>query len=141
MTIPNGGGDVYLALHNGMLIFTNNRYLVQQNLENGLDKKVRLGKKHKKTLCENSSAFYWNIPNTIKAAAGDQSESNVGTIGYLNMLGKEFESLEATYSKKVGNSIKGEINFNFIKKDGNSLDQLCRFINDLYIEFSGGAKI
>ncbi|MEZ4959423.1 MAG: DUF4836 family protein [Saprospiraceae bacterium] len=139
-TIPDMGTDLFLALQNGVLILTNNQYLVTQNLDKGVDKKLRLPKKHRKMLCDNATAFYWDIPNTIRAAAGDQADANVGTMGYLNMLGKQFESLEMTYSKKVGNSMKGKIDFNFIKKDKNALQLFFNFVNDIFLEMEGGAK-
>jgi hypothetical protein len=140
-SIPDTGMDLFLALQNGVMILTNNQYLVTQNLDKGLDKKLRLPKKHKKMLCENASALYWDIPNTIRAAAGDQADTNVGAMGYLNMLGKQFESLEMAYSKKVGNSMKGRIDFNFVKKDANALQLFFNFINDIFLETEGGAKI
>ncbi len=140
-SVPDAGMDLFLALQDGVMILTNNQYLVTQNLDNGLDKKLRLPKKHRKMLCENTSALFWDIPNTIRAAAGDQADTNVGAMGYLNMLGKQFESLEMTYSKKVGNSMKGKIDFNFMKKDANALQLFFNFINDIFLEMEGGAKI
>jgi hypothetical protein len=132
-TLPEMGGmDLFLALQNGVLV---------QNLEKGLDKKLRLSKKHRKLLCKNATAFYWDIPNTIRAAAGDQADTNVGEMAYLNMMGKQFESLEMAYSKKIGNSLKGHIDFNFVKKDANALQLFFNFINDLFLEMEGGAKI
>jgi hypothetical protein len=141
MTIPNTGMHLYLALRQGMLILTNNRTLVQQNLDKGYENKRRLDKKHRKMLCDNSLVMFWDIPNTIRAVAGDEAESNIGAMGYLNMMGKEFESMQATSSKKVGNSIRGNVDFNFINKKTNSLEQMFRIINGIYIELLGGAKI
>jgi hypothetical protein len=141
MTVPETGMDFYLALQDGVLILTNNRYLVHQNLEKGFDKKLRLDKKHRKLLCDNASVLYWDIPNTMRALAGDQAGSNAGAMGYMNSLGKEFESFLMTTAKKPENSLRGQMDFNFVKKDVNALQQFFNFVNDIYLEYIGGAKI
>lgn len=140
--VPNMGGMAfYLAKHDGLLIFTNNPYLMRQNLEKGFDKKLRLPKNHKKRLCDSASVMYWNIPNTIHSAAGSEANSNIGMMGYLNNIAKEFYSMEMTSSKKVGNSVDSEMFLNMTKKDANALKQFFDFVNDLYLETIGGAKI
>ncbi|MBI5915670.1 MAG: DUF4836 family protein [Bacteroidetes bacterium] len=138
--IPEGG-EVYLAKHDGMLICTNNRYLVQQSLGKGFAKKLRLPKNHRKMLCDNASVMYWNIPNTIRAVAGNEADSNIGAMGYLNNFGKEFTSFQATTPKKVGTSVDSEMFFNLTQKDTNALRQFFNFVNDIYLEYIGGAKI
>ncbi len=135
------GMTFFLAKHDGLLIFTNNAYLMRQNLEKGFDKKLRLPKNHKKRLCKSSSVAYWNIPNTMKSVMGSEADSNIGMMGYLNNIGKEFYSMEVTSSKKVGNSVDSEMFLNMTKKDTNALQQFFNFINDLYLETIGGAKI
>lgn len=142
VVIPDMDGQkFYLAMHDGMLIFTNNQYLMQQNLEAGFAKKLRLPKNHKKRLCKNGSVVYWNIPNTIRAAAGSQADSNIGVTGWMNNLGKEFYSVEMTTSKKVENAVESEMFLNMTKQDTNALQQFFNFINDVYLEMMGGAKI
>ena len=140
--IPGMDGiSFFLAKHDGLLIFTNNAYLMRQSLEKGFDKKLRLPKNHKKRLCESAMVVYWNFPNILKAAAGSQSETNVGMMGYLNNIGKEFYSLEMTGSKKVGNSVDSQLFLNMTAKDTNALQQFFNFVNDIYLETIGGAKI
>ncbi|GEM_PF-3080121 len=142
MALPEMGGmEFFLAKHDGMLIFSNNAYLMRQNLESGFAKKLRLPKNHKKRLCKSASVVYWNIPNTIKAVAGSQADSNIGMTGYLNNMGKEFYSMEATSSKKVGNSVDSEMFLNMTDKGTNALQQFFNFVNDIYLETIGGAKI
>ncbi len=135
------GQSFFLAKHDGLLIFTNNQYLIQQNLESGFAKKLRLPKNHKKRLCQNGSVMYWNIPNTIKAAAGSQADSNIGLTGWMNNLGKEFYSMEMTTSKKVGDAVESEMFLNMTNKNMNALQQFFNFVNDVYLEMLGGAKI
>ncbi|MBI1227494.1 MAG: DUF4836 family protein [Bacteroidetes bacterium] len=135
------GMSFFLAKQDGLLIFTNNAYLMKQNLDKGFAKKLRLPKNHKKRLCESASVVYWNIPNTIRAVAGDEANSNIGLMGYLNNIGKEFYSMEATSSKKVTNSVDSEMFLKMTTKDTNALQQFFNFINDLYLETIGGAKI
>lgn len=140
--IPEAEGlDVYLAKRKGVLLFTNDRSLVEGQPGKGYDRKQRLSKKHRKMLCENATAMYWDIPNTIKAVSGDKPAAAGDPMAYLNMLGKEFDSVEIYSSKKVGDSTKGQFDFNFRNKRMNSLQQFFNFVNDVYLEVIGGAKI
>lgn len=142
MAVPGiDGQQFYLAKHDGLLIFTNNQYLMQQNLEKGFSKKLRLSKNHKQQLCEKATVMHWNIPNTIRAAAGSDAESNVGMMGYLNNLGKEFHSFDMSSSKKVDNAVESELFLNMTNKGTNALQQFFNFVNDIYLEAIGGAKI
>ena len=141
MEIPELGTNVYLALKDGVMIFTNDQNLIANKLETGFKGKQRLSKKHRKLMCENSSVFYWDIPNTLYAISGDgQSAADPATV-YLEMFAKQFESLEMTSSKTVDNSVKSQFDFNFVNKGTNSLEQFFNFVNDMYIEFLGGARI
>lgn len=141
MTVPETGVDFYLAMQKGVLILTNNRYLIQQNLEKGFAKKLQLDKKHRKLLCQNAAVMFWDIPNTVRAAAGNEADTNVGPMGYLNMLGKEFENMLWTTSKKPVNAVESRFDFNFAKKDVNALQQFFNFVNEIYLEYIGGARI
>ena len=137
--VPGEGIDIYLAMKKGVLLFTNNRDLIVNRLEKGYARKERLSKKHRKLLCESAAGFYWDIPNTIKAAAGD--EPGAGPMAYLEMMGKEFESVEMASSKKVDDRLQSRLDFNFRNKNVNSLQQFFNFVNDVYLEVIGGAKI
>jgi hypothetical protein len=139
--VPGEGFDIYLAMKKGVLLFTNNRDLIVNRLEKGYAGKERLSKKHRKLLCESATGFYWDIPNTIKAAAGDEPATGADPMAYLNMMGKEFESVEMTSSKKVNDRVHSRIDFNFRNKNVNSLQQFFNFVNDVYLEVIGGAKI
>ena len=141
MTVPELNINLFMALQKGIMVFTNDQDLIANKLEKGFARKKRLGKKHRKMLCENASAFYWDVPNTLYAFSGDSPTSGDPMVGYLDMLAKQFDSLEMTSSKKVENSVKGNIDFNFTNKGTNSLEQFFNFVNDLYIEFIGGARI
>lgn len=142
ISVPGMDGmELFLAKHDGMLIFTNNAYLMRQNLENGFAKKLRLPKNHRKRLCKNGSVAYWNIPNTVKAVGGGEAGSNIGMMGYLNNISKEFYSMEMTTSKQVGNALESEMLLNMTGKETNALQQFFNFVNDMYLEVIGGAKI
>lgn len=142
MTFPDlGGQQFYLAKHDGLLIFTNNQYLVQQNLDKGFDKKRRLDKSHRKRLCEMSSVVYWDIPNTIKSAIGSETDSNIGMMGFLNNMGKEVKSMEMTSLKKVDQAVESETYLNMTNGDLNALVHFFNLLNDIYLESIGGAKI
>ena len=141
MTIPDMGTNVYMAMKKGVMVFTNDKNLVTHKLERGYKKKERLGKKHRKLMCKNSMAFYFDIPNTLYAISGDGSSPGDPITGYLDMFARQFNNLEMTSSKTVENSLKSQFNFNFTNKGTNSLEQFFNFVNDLYIEFLGGARI
>ncbi len=139
--IPEAGLNLYMALKNGVMIFTNDKNLITAKLEKGIARKQRLNKHHRKLLCENSSALYWDIPNTLYAV-GDSDPANMDPMtGYLDMFAKQFESIQITSSKEVENSVKGQFDFNFVNKNTNSLEQFFNFVNDIYIEIIGGARI
>lgn len=141
MTIPDAGMDFYLGLKKGMLVLSNSQQLFGESMAKGFPKKQRLSKKHRKLLCENASVVYWDIPNTMHEVAGESMENNIGPMAYVNMLGKQFESVSWTSSKNVDQSLNNQLDFNFVNKNVNSLDQFFNFINDIYLEFIGGAKI
>jgi len=141
MTIPTTGIEMYLALHNGTLILTNDRELVQNRLDSGYPRSQRLSKKHRKMLCDNAYAMYWDIPNTLHEVASGEGGAASGIEPYVNMATQEFESIDITASRKVGNSIKGTMNFNFANKNSNSLQVLFHFLNDLFLDLQGGAKM
>lgn len=139
--IPNVGTELYLAKHDGMLIFTNNRYLVQQDLQKGVDKKLRLGKNHCKRLKEHSTVVFWDIPSTIKALAGDEANSNMGAMAELNEVGKEFHEMWMLTDKKPGEVVKGQYVFSFNNKNANSLLTFFNILNDVFLNQIGGARI
>lgn len=141
MTIPDMGADVYMALKDGVMIFTNDQNLVVNKLDKGYKGKQRLTKKHRKLMCENSSVFFWDIPNTLYAVGGESPSTGDPATAYLEMFAKQFDNIELSSSKKVGESVKSKIDFNFTNKGTNSLEQFFNFVNDLYIEFIGGARI
>lgn len=139
--IPEAGGmEVYLALKKGVFILTNDQNLVANKLENGLPKKQRLEKEHRKMLCKNAGVVHWDIPNTLYAVANDVPGGDP-TGGYAETISKQLESFQVISSKKVDNSIKGQFSFNFVNKGTNSLKQFFDFVNDIYIEVLGGARI
>jgi Domain of unknown function (DUF4836) len=140
MAVPEVGVEMFLALRNGTLILTNDRELVQNRLDSGYPRSQRLSKKHRKMLCENASAIYWDIPNTLHEVAGGETGAALGVEPYVNMVTQEFESIGITASRKVGNSIKGNMNFNFANKNSNSLQVLFHFLNDLFLDMQGGSK-
>lgn len=141
MTVPNMGADVYLALKDGVMIFTNDQNLVTSKLESGYKGKQRLTKKHRKLMCKNSSVFFWDVPNTLYAVGGENPTAGDPATAYLEMLAKQFDNLELSSSKKVDESIKSKMDFNFTNEGTNSLEQFFNFVNDIYIELVGGAKI
>ncbi len=140
LSIPDEGLNIYLAMKKGVLIFTNDLSLIVNRLGKGYARKERLSKKHRKLLCESSTGFYWDIPNTIKAVDSDDPPG-ASPIPYLDMINKEFESVEMSTLKKVDDRLHSRIDFNFRNKNVNSLQQFFNFLNDVYLEVIGGAKI
>lgn len=138
---PTSGVSFYLAVEKKMLILSNNREQLINSLSSGISKNKRLGKKHRKKLCENSSVVYWDVPNTKRQTAKNDGSTNFGPMYYVDVFGKQFESLEWKSSKKVEGSLNSEFNVNFKNQETNSLEQFFIFINDIFLEFEGGAKI
>lgn len=141
MEEPTSGLTFYLTLEKNMLILSNNREKLANSLRTKPQKDRRLSKKHRKLLCKNASVVYWDVPNTKRQTAKNNGETNFGPMYYVDAFGKQFENLMWRSSKSVDNAVNGVFEVNFKNKNTNALEQFFIFINDIYVEFQGGAKI
>ena len=133
--------DVYIALHKGILFFTNNLDLVQNRLDSGYPKKERMSKAQCKRIKDNSMALYWSIPQTLNAASafGMPMAGPQGKI--LNVSKDSFESIVWTAPKGGENSINQMVSLNFVNKEMNSMEQIFNYINEVVVMMMGGTSM
>lgn len=141
MEIPGVPMDLYIALHKGILFFSNDTDLIRNRLSSGIARKKRMSKKQCTMLKENAQVFLWNIPETLDLFTG--LEQSLGFTGdqMLKMTKSTFENFEMTSSKEVGNTLNTRISLNLRNKDLNALEELFNYFNDLYIVEMGGRKM
>ncbi len=141
IAIPDMSMEFYIALHKGILFFTNDRDLIINNLSRGYSRQKRMSKAQCKMLKENSRVFQWNIPETMDVVG------NLGmALGFegdqmMNMTKNTFENITMTSSKIVGNTVNSTISLNLANKEINALEELFNYFNNLYITEMGGRKM
>jgi hypothetical protein len=139
MNIPDMPGEFYLAKEDGILFFTNDTELVTTNLESGFAKDRRLAKDHKKTLKKSTSAFYWNIPNTMAMASTFGLDNMSGPeLGFFNMGRQNFESFSVTTLKKVDDASHSEVTIQLADEDVNAFQQIMEMINNMVMDMMDG---
>ena len=92
-TVPEADMDVYLALHKGIMFFTNNIDLIENRLSKGYSKKERMSKAQCKQIKNNSMVFYWDIPQSLNAASAFGMPMGGPQGKILNVSKDSFESI------------------------------------------------
>ncbi len=134
--------DVFMAKYDDMLFFTNNKDLVQNNLKSGFPAEKQLGKTHKKMMKKNVQAMYVNIPNIIDMASTLSPEmQDPMAQNLMNGMKTVFSDLTVTTNKKVKDAINSTISLNFVNEDRNSMDQLMRWANEIFLTMMGGMSM
>ncbi|MEM6963780.1 MAG: DUF4836 family protein [Bacteroidota bacterium] len=140
--IPDIPMDIFLAKRDGILFVTNNNDLVSGNLVSGYSKANTLSKNHVDMLKNNGMAFFWDIPETLKAAAGfarDEGALDKNAEKIINVSKQSLESMVITADKEIKDNYSSAFKLNFVNKKMNSLDQLFSYINEIYLtSMSGG---
>ncbi len=139
LMIPAADLDAYIALKDDVLIISNSVDLITKKLDRGYKKKSRISKAHCQKIAENSFAMHFDMNNIIKQI--EAGEANLlGNNDNLKIVKENFESIEITSSKEVGNYINGEFSINLVNKDVNSLKHIFEMINELMYGMMGGSK-
>ncbi len=134
--------DIFMALNDGVMLFTNDRDLVSNRLSSGYPKKQRMKKSHCKTLMNSATTFFWDIPQTLNAVEALGMPSDFTSNKMMKMSKDTFESILFTADKTInGNVSAGNLKFNFTNKQQNSIEQFFNFINDIYISEMGGRSM
>ena len=141
MNIPDMPGEYYLAMHDDILFFTNDSELITTNLSSGIAKDRRLSKDHKKMWKKSSSAYYWNIPNTL-----DQLETwfGVSPFGpspaqmFFNMGRDELESVTVSAARKVDDAYRSRISIQLADEETNAFYKVMELINEMVMDMMDG---
>ncbi|HFB99573.1 MAG TPA: DUF4836 family protein [Phaeodactylibacter sp.] len=128
--------DMFLVMDNNILFLTNNTDLATGKLSKGYSKSNRMTKEQQKLMKENSGAFYWDIPQSLNAAAEYAKEEGINDKTATKMINVSKQSLESMIlktDKNIKNSQNTEFSFNFVNKRMNSLEQLFSYFNEIYL--------
>ncbi|MCB9283791.1 MAG: DUF4836 family protein [Lewinellaceae bacterium] len=141
--IPGGEGmSSYLALHNGVLIFTNDGGLIEDHLSSGVEKANRLSKIHRKNLCKHVQAMFWDVQATWEALQQtDARETDQDLVEMMEGIKDRVETVSLLTSRKVKPSIRGSLMLNLTDKESNALEQVLELVNQVILEASGLARI
>lgn len=135
----NLGMDMYVAINDGVLMFTNDATLVNQYLRSGVPSSSRIAGVHKKRLKKNASVLYWDIPSTLKhlpdGPMGDEATQQI-----MNMSKNSLKNFEMTIKRPKRGYMEQDLRFNFFNDDVNALEQLMNFVNDIYISATNEGK-
>ena len=145
LAIPNNDlpMDMFLTMKDGVLFVTNNTEIATGKFADGYSKSDRITKDQQKMMNDHSGIFFWDIPQTLNAAAAyAQAEGMTDkmTDKMINVSKQSLESLIMKTDKKIKDSYNSEFSLNFVNKRMNSLDQLFSYINEMYLtaQSSGG---
>ena len=138
LAIPNNDipMDMFLSMKDGVMFITNNTEIAVGKYANGLSKGDRITKDQQKMMNNHSGIFFWDIPQTLNAAAAyAQSEGMTDkmTDKMINVSKQSLESLVMKTDKKIKDSSHSEFSLNFVNKRMNSLDQLFSYFNEMYL--------
>lgn len=138
LAIPNNDipMDMFLTMKDGILFVTNNTEIATGKLSDGYSKGDRVTKDQQKMMNDHSGIFFWDIPQTLNAAAAyAQAEGMTDkmTDKMINVSKQSLESLVMKTDKKIKDSYNSEFSLNFVNKRMNSLDQLFSYFNEMYL--------
>ena len=136
--------DVYMAVHDGVLFFTNNQEMVQKKLKKGFKRKQRMSKKDQLVMNTAGSMLYWDIPQTLNAAAAFAEEQGMMdgmSNKMLNVSKQSLESMVFRTDKQVIDSTGSKFSLNFKNKRMNSLDQMFSYFNEMFLTAMGGSSM
>ena len=136
--------DVYMAVHDGVLFFTNNSELVQKKLKKGFKRKQRISKKDQLVMNTAGSMLFWDIPQTLNAAADFAQEQGMMdgmSNKMLNVSKQSLESMVMRSEKLVTDSMSAKFNLNFANKRMNALDQMFSYFNEMFLTAMSGSSM
>ena len=136
--------DVYMAVHDGVLFFTNNDELVTKKLKKGFKRKQRMSKKDQLSLNTAGSMLYWDIPQTLNAAAAFAQEQGMMdgmSNKMLNVSKQSLESMVFRSDKLVTDSMGTKFSLNFSNKRMNALDQMFSYFNEMFLTAMSGSSM
>ncbi len=142
MAVPDMPFDVHLGMENGAMVMTNNNDLVRKRLKKGFKRKNRIDKSYLNLLQNNASAFVWDINKTLDVVSTLGLPMDFTGTQIMNASKNTFDSIIATNSRQIiNNTATGNLSFNMVNKNQNSLEQFFNFINDIYISQMGGRSM
>lgn len=132
----------YLALKDGVMLFTNDGGLIEGRLNAGVEKSARLGKTHRKNLRKNVQAMYWDVQATWQAVQETGlAESNAEMAEIMQGISDKVVDATFITSRKVKPSIHGKMSLKLKDSESNALEQVVGLLNQLILEAAGLERI
>lgn len=142
VNVPDMPMDVFMKVHNDMVVVSNNKNVVSKKARKVFKRKNLIKAKDAAQLMSSSSLIVWNIPETMNAVAEMDDVKLDGPEGMLFNMGKDsFDSLIIQTDKKVSDSMSTIMSLNFNNKNMNSLEQIFGLINDAFKSMGGGSSM
>ena len=132
----------YLALKDGLLIFTNDGGLIEDRLDKGIDRSARLHRSRRKVLSNNVQSMFWDVQATWQAVErGGIAESDAEVAELLKGIQEGVTSMSLRTSKKVKPAIHGQMILQLKDGESNALEQVLKLFNGFIMEAFGMARI
>lgn len=132
LVIP-GNSKMYVALLGNMLLFTNNELLIQEHIT-GYKESEQLDIKVKQLITNNNFSMYVDFKE-IFARFPKETFNDDKTYSIFTAVMNALQNMEA-YDAYAGESItSGKVQINFTNKIDNSMFEIFRIVNIVYLEF------
>ncbi len=139
--IPGGtdGQEYFLALKDGVLLFTNDGALIQEDLDSGVAASSRLGKMHRKNLRKNVQSMFWDVQATWNALQQTDAAATGGEMAEaMEKVQDKLDSISMLTSRK---SLRTSLTLDLMDKESNALEQVLYLINQVVLEAAGLKRI
>ena len=90
------------------------------------------------------SMFYWDIPQSLNAAAAVAQEQGMMdgmSNKMLNVSKQSLESLVFRSDNMIGDTMNTEFSLNFSNKRMNALDQMFSYFNEMFLTAMSGSSM
>lgn len=133
------GQEFFLALKDGVLLFTNDAALVQEDLGSGVAASARLGKLHRKYLRKNVQSLFWDVQATWNALQQTDAVASGGEMAdVMTKMQDKLDSVSMLTSRK---SLRTSLTLDLMDKESNALEQVLFLINQVVLEAAGLKRI
>jgi len=142
--IPGSPMDVYMRLKDGIMFVSNNTDVITNKkiMKKGISKKNRIGVDGLKNMLTNSQILHWDMSKTLALIGAQDFMSMAGDDKWMMKNAQEtFKSMTMKVNNVSAKSINSDINLDFKDESTNSLEQMFRFIDGIYLLQKGGTSM
>ncbi len=132
MEMPGSPVAMYMGMHDGVMVVTNDKELVTKRLKKGLKRSKRMSKELCQMVTQKSLAGFWDVDATLDVA-NEFGMGEMGMDGMIRSSKETFNNMVITMDKVTSNILDSKMTINFDDKKKNSLTQFFNFINEMYL--------